>query len=386
MGVESTTENQDTEELASLQNTLDSEQIAFVDTVAEEIATVIDDASRPHRYEYIVGEVSDYGISSNDHAYFDLVGEECQLRCVIFQYRRQSIDIDIEDGIQVAVKGGVSFYSPHNYCSITVEHAVVVGEGAYQQTYEQNKQLLDEDGLLDAATHQSLPDYPRCVGLVTSAESDAREDAVTSIHNRHPGVDIMIQDTTVQGDEAKQSMIQAIGRLDEEPRVDVIVLTRGGGSDTHLRVFNKTALCRVIHRISTPIAVGVGHEADQTLAEEVADRRVMTPTEVGTVVPSDSTLTEQLTRQHDRLDTAYAQTVTDRLTDRHQRLDQAYEQHVSGDLTDLATTLDHAYETLEQQKQHEREQAEAARARRRQRLLLAALAMLVLLLLGFILL
>lgn len=210
MGVESTTENQDTEELASLQNTLDSEQIAFVDTVAEEIATVIDDASRPHRYEYIVGEVSDYGISSNDHAYFD----------------RQPIDIDIEDGIQLAVKGGVSFYSPHNYCSITVEHTVIVGEGAYQQTYEQNKQLLKEDGLLDSATHQSLPDYPRCVGLVTSAESDAREDAVTSIYNRHPGVDIMIQNTSVQGDGAEQSMIQAIGRLDEEARVDVIVLTR----------------------------------------------------------------------------------------------------------------------------------------------------------------
>lgn len=384
MGVESTTENQDTEELASLQDTLNSEQVAFVDTVAEEIATVIDDASRPHRYEYIVGEVSDYGVSGSDHAYFDLVGEECQLRCVVFQYRRQSIDIDIEDGMQLAVKGGVSLYTQNNYCSITVEHAVAVGEGEYQQTYEQNKQRLTEDGLLDTATHQSLPDYPRCVGLVTSAESDAREDAVTSIHNCHPGVDIMIQDTTVQGDEAKQSMIQAIGRLDEEPRVDVIILTRGGGSDTHLRVFNKTALCRVIHNTTTPIVVGVGHKADRTLAEEVADDRVMTPTDVGKIVPEDDVLTEQLSRQHDRLDTAYAQTVTDRLTDLQQRLDQTYDQHVTSDLTDLATTLDHAYETLEQQKQHEREQAEAARARRRQRLLLAALAILVLLLLGVI--
>ncbi|UPM45274.1 exodeoxyribonuclease VII large subunit [Halocatena salina] len=356
MGVESPTETQATEELTSLQDTLESDQIAFVDTVATEIETVLEAASELHRYEYVIGEVTNYGISSNDHVHFDLVHEGCQLHCVILHFRREDIPTELEDGVQVAVTGELSFYTVDNYCSIMVEDAVTVGEGTYQQTYEANKQLLADDGLLEDATKQPLPDYPSCVGLVTSATSDARDDAVTSIHRRHPGVAIIVQDTTVQGESAGPSMMQAIGTLDTDARVDVIVLTRGGGSDTHLRVFNDTALCRVVHNTQTPIAVGVGHEADRTLAEDVADQRVMTPTEVGQIVPRYVTLTEQLTQQHEQLTTAYTQLANDRVIALQQRLTQSYEQHVMSELDALTTTLTNTYETLASRKRYEHEQ------------------------------
>jgi exodeoxyribonuclease VII large subunit len=228
---------------------------------------------------------------------------------VILQFRRDAIATDLDDGMQVAVSGDLSFYTDDNYCSIMVEDVVAVGTGVYQQTYEQNKQRLADDGLLDATTKQPLPDYPQCIGLATSAESDAREDAVTSIQSQHPDVDISIEDTAVQGDAAGQSMMQAIGALDNDAQVDIIVLTRGGGADKHLRVFNDTALCRVIHGTTTPIVVGVGHEADRTLADEVADERVMTPTEVGEIVPHKQTLTDETDALADRLDTAYRRTV-----------------------------------------------------------------------------
>lgn len=384
MGVESPTENEATEELASLQDTLDSEHIIYVDSLTNEIETVIDEASGLHRYEYVIGEISDYGVSSNKHVHFDLVHEGCPLHCVLLQFRRSSITSDLENGMQVAVKGELSFYTDDNYCSIMVEDVVAVGEGDYQQTYEANKRRLEADGLLDPTTKQSLPDYPRCIGLVTSADSDAREDAVTSIHTRHPGVDLVIHDTTVQGDSAGQSMMQAIGALDSDARIDAIVLTRGGGADKHLRVFNETALCRVIHNTTTPIVVGVGHKADRTLAEEVADDYVMTPTDVGRIIPEYDALTDELTHHHERLATAYTQTVTDQVTSLQQRLDGAYEQHVTSELTDLTTSLEHAHETIKQQKRHEQAQAEAAREQRRQRIALVALAVLVLLLLGYI--
>lgn len=387
MGVESPSDdNQAGEDLVTLQNTLDSEAITFVDRLSAEVETVIEDAADLQRYEYVIGDVSDYGVSSKGHAHFELIHDETPIHCVIYTFRLPSITVDIENGMQVAVKGKVSFYTDENYCSIITEDVVDVGTGIYQQTYEENKRLLAEDGLLDAAAKQQLPSYPRCIGIVTSARSDAREDAVTSIHDHHSGVDIIIQGTSVQGDTGRRSMMQAIGSLDEDPQVDVIVLTRGGGADKHLRIFNDTALCRVVHRTSTPIVVGVGHEADQTLAGEVADQRVMTPTDVGVIAPDDAAITEQLTQTTERLDTAYTQTLAADMAEMEQRLDRAYNQHVTGEIADLATRLEHAHESFEQQKIHEREQAEAAQARRRQRIALTALAVVVLLLLGYIIL
>ncbi|QGA81961.1 Exonuclease VII large subunit [Halomicrobium sp. LC1Hm] len=96
---------------------------------------------------------------------------------------------------------------------------------------------------------------------------------MTSIHDRYPDVEITIHNTSVQGRDAMASMMEAISILDDDPAIDVIVLTRGGGADKHLRVFNETPLCRVIHGTDTPIVVGVGHENDRSLADEVADSR-----------------------------------------------------------------------------------------------------------------
>jgi exodeoxyribonuclease VII large subunit len=379
MGVESPTDD-DTAgtDLVSLQETLDTDEIVFVDSLSSEIDAAIADAADLHRYEYVIGEVSDYGIASSDHVHFDLVHDGDPLHCVILQFRRDAIATDLDDGMQVAVSGDLSFYTDDNYCSIMVEDVIAVGTGVYQQTYEQNKQTLADDGLLDAATKQPLPAYPHCIGLATSAESDAREDAVTSIRNRHPGMDISIEDTAVQGDAAGQSMMQAIGALDNDAQVDLIVLTRGGGADKHLRVFNDTALCRVIHGTTTPIVVGVGHEADRTLADEVADERVMTPTEVGEIVPHKQTLTDETDALAERLDTVYTRTVTtsleatataldDAYTDRlqttlrhdEQALDQAFETLASERLTTLTNRLDHAIETVHQQKTHEQQKEQA---------------------------
>lgn len=341
---EESTETEGTKGLASLQDTLGGEQIAFVDTLAEEIETALEETSQHYCYEYMVGEVTNYCVSANDDAHFDLVHEGAQLHCVLLQFRREAIDTALEDGNQVAVTGHLSFYTVDNHCAIMVEDAIAVEEGTYQRTYEENKQLLEADDLLDDTTTQPLPASPRCIGLATRADSDAREDAVASIHSRHPGVEIIVQDTA-EGDTAGRSMIQAIGSLNADPRVDVIVLMQAGGSNTHLRVFNETALCRVIHRTQTPIAVSVGHDA-RTLAETVADQRIMTPTEVGTIVPDYDAVTSQLTRQRDRLD-------------------QAYKAH-------------------EQQKRHEYEQTVAAQARRRKAIALTSLLLLVLALVGYV--
>lgn len=399
MGTESTTDD-----LPRLQDQLGTESVSFVDSLNDDIATVIEDTDHLE-FDYLVGDVSDYGISSNDHAHFDLVHNDSSIHCVCFQYRLPQIDADLEDGMQVAIKGDLSYYEDGGSISVIVDDAVVVGAGVYQETYEQNRQLLADDGLLDPETKQSLPELPAKIGIATSAESDAREDAVTSIHSRYPDVDIVVHNTSVQGSEAMASMMEAISVLDDDATVDVIVLTRGGGADKHLRVFNETPLCRVIHNASTPVVVGVGHEKDRTLADEVADRRVMTPTHVGEIVPEKAELEADIDALERRLDTASTKTITTTLDDYERRLDHAYESHVETIYAKLVTDFTYAYEarirerlstldsqltsareTYDQQREHRKETEQHRRQRRRLIIGLVVLGLVVLALLAYIIL
>ncbi|WP_434531646.1 exodeoxyribonuclease VII large subunit (plasmid) [Haloarcula sp. NS06] len=390
--------------LETLQEALQTERITYVDTLNEDIGAVVESADQL-AFNYVVGDVSDYGVSSNDHVHLDLVHEGSTIHCVLFGYKRSAIDTAIEDGMQVAVKGSLSYYEEGGNVSVIIEDIVEVGEGTYQRIYEQNRQLLDSDGLLDPEHKQALPDFPERIGIATSATSDARMDAVTSIHERYPDVDIVIQNTSVQGDDAMMSIMGAISELDDDPLIDVIVLTRGGGSDKHLRVFNETPLCRVIHKTETPIVVGVGHENDRTLADEVADRRVMTPTEVGNIVPERTTLNAELETFEKRLNTAYTETVETaletmdgRLTRAYGRtvesnlsafdaeLDRTYDTHVRDELTELENRLEQARTQYDQQRKREQEDAAHRRQRQRLLLILVALGLLVVALLLYILL
>ncbi|MEF8814754.1 MAG: exodeoxyribonuclease VII large subunit [Halovenus sp.] len=390
--------------LETLQEALQTERVTYVDTLNEDIGAVVESADQL-AFDYVVGDVSDCGVSSNDHVHLDLVHAGSTIHCVLFGYKRSTIDTTIADGMQVAVKGSLSYYEDGGNVSVIVEDIVEVGEGTYQQIYEQNRQLLVSDGLLDPEHKQALPDFPERVGIATSATSDARLDAITSIHERYPDVDIVVQNTKVQGDDAMMSIMGAISELDDDPLVDVIVLTRGGGSDKHLRVFNETPLCRVIHRTETPVVVGVGHENDQTLADEVADRRVMTPTEVGQIVPERTTLDAELETLEERLATTYTATVEtaletmdDRLTRAYRRtveselsgfeteLDRAYDTHVRDELTDIENRLQQARTRYDQRRKREQEATAHRRQRRRLLLVLAGLGLLVVALLLYILL
>jgi Exonuclease VII, large subunit len=316
--------------------------------------------------------------------------------------------------MHVAVRGELSYYEPQGSCSLIVEDVVNMGESEYSQVYAENKETLAADGLLDDENKQPLPELPTTVGLVTSADSDARIDAVTAIHDRYPEVDIKINDASVQGPDALEALMSGVAAFDEDATVDVIVVTRGGGADKTLRIFNETPLCRVLANTETPTAVGIGHEDDQTLADEVADYRFMTPTHAGEVVPKRANLDQEHAQLADRLDTAYRSAVDSKLTTSKTALDNAYEsvvasrlqeleaslehaadRHAEAELLDLRNQLDTAYRTLEQEKEHQEQLEEtvdevrdeamseaASKVARQQRRYRTAIAVLVLVVLG----
>jgi exodeoxyribonuclease VII large subunit len=391
---------------------LDSDDVVSVATLSEEISEVIED--RPELdHEYVVGDASDCR-ESNGHLHFDLVAAEASIHCVVFGFRYQQLNAKPDEEMHVAVRGDLSYYEPQGSCSILVDDVVNMGESKYSQIYAENKQKLAEDGLLAEERKQSLPELPATVGLVTSADSDARIDAVTAIHDRYSEVTIKIQDANVQGPDALQELMSGVAAFDKDAAVDVIIVTRGGGADKTLRIFNETPLCRVIADTDTPTAVGIGHEDDRTLADEVADYRFMTPTHAGEVVPKRADLDQECSQLAERLDTAYQSDVETKLTASKKALDNAYEsavasrlqeldaslayaadRHIEAEMRELRNQLDTAYQTLEQEKEHEEELEETveevrdeamteaeAKVARQQRRYKIAIAVLVLVVLG----
>jgi len=392
---------------------LDSDDVVTVETLNDEIANLIDDQTDLN-HDYVVGDVSGCR-DSNGHIHFDLVFGDASIHCVLFGFRRNWVTVEPEAEMQAAVRGDLSYYEAQGSCSILVTDVVDMGESEYSQIYADNRQLLADDGLLSDERKQSLPELPGTIGLVTSADSDARVDAVTAIHSRYPDVDIKIQHASVQGPDALQELMSGVATLDEDSTVDVIVVTRGGGADKTLRVFNETPICRVIANTATPTAVGIGHEDDRTLADEVADHRFMTPTHAGEIVPEraglereikqlsttlntayQTTVVNQLTAYGRSLDSAYQSTVTARLQELAASLDHASERHIEAELQSLESRLETAYQTLQQEKEHEEEleetveevrdeaeteaQAKIEATQRRYRLVIAGLTLLVLIL------
>lgn len=396
MGTDADDELTGSADIDGLADELATDSVAFVDELNDRIGTVLADAESLS-LEFVVGDISDAGTSSNSHLHFDLVHEGSSIHCVIFEYRLDRIDPAIEDGLQIAVQGDLSYYEDEGQMSIIVEDIVELGDGLYERTYRENKQALETDGLLDDDAKQPLPALPERVGIVTSAESDAREDAVTSIHGRFPDIDIHVHNASMQGEEAMESIMAAIFEFDRNARVDVIVLTRGGGADKHLRVFNELSLCRMIANTETPFVVGVGHENDESLAGMVADARAMTPTEVGeAVVPVKSDLVGEVSTLETRLDRAYRRVVIQRLSKYEERLNERFTQEVTGELETLQTTLNHAFETTvseklvslderleaafqkrEQQSEHEDEAEELEATIQRHQVVIALLVLLL---------
>lgn len=130
MSVESepTTMTQGNGKQPSAQDTLDSDRIATTETLGNEIATVISEATRLQRFEYVTGEVAEYGVSSRGHAHFRLVHESGAIHCVIFDFRRTTLTTNITNGRQIAVTGDLSFYAQENRCEIEVEEVVPIGD------------------------------------------------------------------------------------------------------------------------------------------------------------------------------------------------------------------------------------------------------------------
>ena len=237
----------------------------------------------------VIGEISNLSRPSSGHIYFTLKDEDGAIRCAMFKNRNINLNFRPQDGDQCLLKGQVSIYAARGDYQLIVSNIQPAGSGNLMQKFEDLKKKLEAEGLFDPKNKLQVPASPKHICVVTSSSTAAFQDIISTIKRRAPSSQLSISETSVQGDNAHISIINALNRIMKfnernENKIDVVVLTRGGGSIEDLWCFNNEELAREIHTFPIPTISGVGHEIDFTICDFVSDLRVPTPTASAEVV------------------------------------------------------------------------------------------------------
>src|SRR4051794_38161149 len=226
----------------------------------------------------VKGEVSNLRNPSSGHLYFTLKDEDACLDAVLFRTDARRLRFDVRNGLSLVARGRLVVYEPKGGYQLVCDSVEPLGAGALQVAFEQLKERLQQEGLFEASRKRKLPFLPRRVALVTSPSGAAVHDFLRVLQRRFPNLPVLIVPARVQGEGAAQEIARGIGRAARQPRVDVVVVARGGGSIEDLWAFNEEVVARALCACPVPTVSAVGHEIDVTIADYCADVRAPTPT------------------------------------------------------------------------------------------------------------
>ena len=249
-------------------------KIYSVKELTEEIQDLLEE-----RFDFIwvEGEISNFSAPVSGHYYMVLKDEGAQIKAVMFRLQTGYLKFTPEDGMKVIVQGRIGVYQPRGEYQLILDYIEPMGVGALALALEQLKKKLAAQGLFDEDIKKPLPFLPQRVAVITSPTGAAIRDFLKIIRRRFVNIEITIVPVRVQGDEAAADMAKALDLVNKDLAVDVIVLTRGGGSLEDLWAFNEEDLALAIRRSRLPVVSAVGHEIDLTISDLVADLRAPTP-------------------------------------------------------------------------------------------------------------
>jgi exodeoxyribonuclease VII large subunit len=255
---------------------------------------------------WVAGEVANLRRQASGHLYFSLKDDEATIGAVLWASQARKVKFQLQEGQEVLARGFVEIYPPHGKYQLVVQEVEPRGAGATAVLLQQTKERLQADGLLDPARKRPLPFLPRRVGVATSPTGAALRDFLRVVHARFPSLPVLVAPCRVQGEGAASTVISAVRALCRAS-VDVVVVTRGGGSQEELWAFNDERLARVLAACPVPVVSAVGHEVDVTVADLVADVRAATPTHAAQLVaPVRDELLARLAALRARADRAMA--------------------------------------------------------------------------------
>jgi exodeoxyribonuclease VII large subunit len=249
---------------------------------------------------WVTGEITNLRIQSSGHIYFSVKDSQSQLSCVLFRNEARAVPREVlQDGKKVVLKGELTVYEARGQYQLRVAAIELQGIGALQAAFEKLKEKLKTEGLFAPQRKRPLPPYPQRIGLVTSPTGAALRDVIHVLQRRHPALELILATCRVQGIGAAEEIACAIQLLNDwdaaqfsgpetsvrsAPGIDLILVTRGGGSLEDLWAFNEEIVARAIFHSKIPVVSAVGHEIDFTISDFVADIRAATPSAAAEII------------------------------------------------------------------------------------------------------
>ncbi len=317
---------------------------------------------------WVEGEISNLRQPLSGHKYFTLKDEKAQLNCAFFKYVNKSIKFQVEDGLKIVAFGRIGVYEKTGQYQLYVEKIEPKGLGALQLRFEQLKNRLKKEGLFEDSHKVSIPTLPTRIGVVTSPAGAAVRDILNVLSRRFTNVTVILNPVSVQGNEAPAQIAGAIeefnnleslseGKIKD---IDVMIVTRGGGSLEDLWAFNEEIVARAIYNSKIPVISAVGHEIDWTISDFVADLRSPTPSAAAEmVIAQKEQLTEQIRTNLSRLNSSMLAKLellkaqVKNLADSYcfkkpQNLIEQCQQKIDDFLKDLSVSMEHKINSSEQ--------------------------------------
>jgi exodeoxyribonuclease VII large subunit len=262
-------------------NTAINKKIYSVSELTRGISLLLEDS---FKNIWVQGEVSNFILHTSGHCYFSLKDQDSVIACVIFKHSAAKLKFRIESGMSIICSGRIGVYGKRGQYQLYIDKAEPKGIGALQIAFTQLKEKLYKEGLFDDAHKKPIPKFPDVIGVVTSPTGAAIRDILNIINRRFENTHIVLFPAKVQGEGASVEITDGIEALNRHKDIDVIIVTRGGGSLEDLWAFNEECVARAIYSSNIPVISAVGHEIDYTIADFVSDLRAPTPSAAAELV------------------------------------------------------------------------------------------------------
>lgn len=267
----------------------------------------------------VQGELSGGKVFSSGHYYGALKDENAKLNLTIWRSTMARIPFDLEEGMQVIAYGKMEVYPKNGAYSLIADRVEPLGQGALDLAFRQICERLRAKGLFEDERKRELPPFPRRIAVITSVSGAALRDFWRVVKDRWPLADLLVIDSLVQGDQAAAKLTEAVRLASNIADIELIVLTRGGGSREDLWPFNDEQLAYAIAASPVPVVSAVGHEVDTSVSDLVADLRAATPTHAASsIFPHIREVQQQI----EQLEMQLSRAVDQRLLQTSRRVDE----------------------------------------------------------------
>lgn len=252
--------------------------------------------ARTFQNDYIFTNITVRGTVSNLHVhfsgmiFFSLIDESGRISCKIPKRRSTFLGRNIENGTEISLFGNIKYDKTQGQSFLQVERVIAVRESEISKEQKNLELELEKKGYFDGRNKKVLPKFPFHIGIITSGSGAVIYDILKTGMRRNNSVHYSLCNTTVQGEDAAESMAKAILNMNKKDiRPDVLIVARGGGSEEDFSPFNQKILLDAAFTSDIPIVSAIGHESDDTLFDRVADVRASTPTQAAEIIIPDKT-------------------------------------------------------------------------------------------------